>query len=370
MSTYQGIRGLKVRDYTTNPDDPLEGQLWYNKTDQVGKYQIPNQTSSWRTGNSMNTARSQLAGAGTQTSSLVFGGEPGPPAKTADTESYDGTSWTEVNNLNTARRLLAGTGAIGTQALAVSGWLDPGQASQVESWNGSSWTETTDVNTARYSGGLAGTYTSSLFFGGTDPNYSAATESWNGSAWTELNDLNTARQNLVGTGADNTACLGSGGNASPGAQAVVESWNGSSWTETTDLNTGRDALAGSGTQPATIVFGGTPPQTGKTELWNGSSWSEQNDLSTSRNNLTGSSLSSILALASGGYSSDETGSTEEWNGATPVGAWSTTSALNTDRYNIGGIGTTPAALAVGGRGGSVPGNGTAITESMEWIFLD
>ena len=41
MSTYQGIRGLKVRDYTTNPDDPLEGQLWYNKTDNVGKYQVP-----------------------------------------------------------------------------------------------------------------------------------------------------------------------------------------------------------------------------------------------------------------------------------------------------------------------------------------
>ena len=40
MSTYQGIRGLKVRDYTTNPDNPLEGQLWYNKTDQVGKYQV------------------------------------------------------------------------------------------------------------------------------------------------------------------------------------------------------------------------------------------------------------------------------------------------------------------------------------------
>ena len=45
MSTYQGIRGLKVRDYTTNPDDPLEGQLWYNKTDQVGKYQVPNVTN-------------------------------------------------------------------------------------------------------------------------------------------------------------------------------------------------------------------------------------------------------------------------------------------------------------------------------------
>ena len=42
MSTYKEIRGLKVRDYTTNPDNPIEGQLWYNETDNVAKYQIPN----------------------------------------------------------------------------------------------------------------------------------------------------------------------------------------------------------------------------------------------------------------------------------------------------------------------------------------
>ena len=57
MSTYQGIRGLKVRDYTTNPDDPLEGQLWYNTTDNVAKYQIPSVLASWATAASMNTAR-------------------------------------------------------------------------------------------------------------------------------------------------------------------------------------------------------------------------------------------------------------------------------------------------------------------------
>jgi hypothetical protein len=38
MSTYKEIRGLKVRDYTTNPDNPIEGQLWYNETDNVAKY--------------------------------------------------------------------------------------------------------------------------------------------------------------------------------------------------------------------------------------------------------------------------------------------------------------------------------------------
>ena len=77
MSTYQGIKGLKVRDYTTNPDNPIEGQLWYNKTDKVGKYQIPNVTAAWRTINSLNTARYHAMGTGTITNGLVSGGNDG-----------------------------------------------------------------------------------------------------------------------------------------------------------------------------------------------------------------------------------------------------------------------------------------------------
>ena len=57
MSTYKNIRGLKVRDYTTNPDNPIEGQLWYNTTDKVAKYQVPNVFSAWATGANVNTAR-------------------------------------------------------------------------------------------------------------------------------------------------------------------------------------------------------------------------------------------------------------------------------------------------------------------------
>ena len=39
MSTYKEIRGLKVRDYTTNPDNPIEGQVWYNTTANTARYQ-------------------------------------------------------------------------------------------------------------------------------------------------------------------------------------------------------------------------------------------------------------------------------------------------------------------------------------------
>ena len=92
----------------------------------------------------MNTARSAMANAGTQTAALGAGGNPGTQVLT---ELYDGTSWTEVNDLNTGRRDFAG----------------------------------------------AGTQTSALAFGGNTGSFVAVTESWNGSNWTELGDLNTAR---------------------------------------------------------------------------------------------------------------------------------------------------------------------------------
>jgi hypothetical protein len=42
--------------------------------------------------NPLNTARDELAGAGTQTAALGFGGSP--PGTGSNTEEYDGTNWT------------------------------------------------------------------------------------------------------------------------------------------------------------------------------------------------------------------------------------------------------------------------------------
>jgi hypothetical protein len=51
----------------------------------------------------MGTARYALAGAGTQTAGLAFGGYVGPPGATGATEEYDGTSWSPGGSLNTGR---------------------------------------------------------------------------------------------------------------------------------------------------------------------------------------------------------------------------------------------------------------------------
>ena len=66
----------------------------------------------------MGTARKRLAGCGTQTAALAFGGLV-PPSTTA-TEEYNGSSWTAGGALTTARRDFAGAGTQ-TAGLAFSG---------------------------------------------------------------------------------------------------------------------------------------------------------------------------------------------------------------------------------------------------------
>ena len=94
MADYKTIHGTTVKSYTTDPDNPIEGQVWYDSTANTLQYQIPNVTSagSWRTGNSMNTGRRDLAGFGIQTSGLAFGGDT--PPHTAATEKWSGSTTT------------------------------------------------------------------------------------------------------------------------------------------------------------------------------------------------------------------------------------------------------------------------------------
>ena len=146
MATYIGTHGGKVQDYTTDPDNPIVGQVWYNTTSNTLKFRGEG-AGAWATTNALNTARDQVAGAGTTTSGLVFGENFG-----GETELFNGTNWTEVNDLTTSRRGLAGAGASNTAALAFGGNLaapSPNAAAdETETWNGTNWTEVNDLNQA------------------------------------------------------------------------------------------------------------------------------------------------------------------------------------------------------------------------------
>ena len=312
--------GSGIPSVASDPPSPSVGDVWYNTTSNAFKYLGATTVGSWATGNDLNNPRFYLEGAGTQTSTIIAGGERNPGGNQAFEEVYNGTYWTEVNDLNTARWGLGALGADSTAAIVFGGATTE---TLTESWNGSSWSEVNDLNTGRWGMGEAGNQTNGLIFSGIappalSPRNQIAVESWNGTSWTETTDMNTARY-VLGSAGTQTSALGFGGNLLPGDSAATESWNGTSWTEVNDLNTGRSFLRGFGADNTSALGFGGESATAITEEWNGTSWTETTDLNTARGGMAGSGTVSS-GLAAGGSGTPQLDSsiwpkTEEWTGA-------------------------------------------------------
>ena len=86
MSEYKTLRGGKVKNYTTNPDNPYSGQVWFNETAGELRIHKSTLTSAWAAGGNLNSGRIAASGAGTQTAALASGGYDGT-ARVAVTES-------------------------------------------------------------------------------------------------------------------------------------------------------------------------------------------------------------------------------------------------------------------------------------------
>ena len=329
MATYLGTHGSKIQNYTTDPDNPNTGEVWYNETSNTLKFQYEITAGAWSTGDLMTIGLGNHGGAGTQTAALAFGGYrgvsgPAPTGAQKITQSYNGSAWTEVNDQNTAKDKTLG---FGTQPAAINAsGATPGYSALTESWNGTNWTEVNDLNQAReMAAAVSGTQTAGLLFGGQGPPpMQSVTENWNGTNWTEVSDLNTARYLLAGAGST-TAGLAFGGNLDPGTVANTESWNGSSWTEVNDLNTARTNFIGFGTDnTASLAAGGGA----NVELYNGTSWSEQNDLNTGRSSLSAAisgTTSAGMVTGGGAPGNTDAQGTEDWNGSSV-----TTKTVSTD----------------------------------------
>jgi len=189
--------------------------------------------TAWTEVADLNTARRAIsnAEAGTNTAALVFGGTPGS-GRTEKTEKWNGTSWAEVADLNTDRYSLAGGGTY-TSALAFGGY-DGGKSDKTESWNDTSWTEVADLNLARDNlMGEGSNNTNALCVGGyTPPNGSSGdaanqsvTELWNGTCWSEQNNLSNATRSAAMGGNQTSAISFAGVNPSAGRVAVSEEWD-------------------------------------------------------------------------------------------------------------------------------------------------
>jgi hypothetical protein len=88
MATLRDIKCDLVEKRSANPDNPNLGDIWY-RTD-TGDVQLRLNLSAWSSGGTMNTARSDLAGAGIQTSAMAIAGYSSPGTR-SEVEKYDGT---------------------------------------------------------------------------------------------------------------------------------------------------------------------------------------------------------------------------------------------------------------------------------------
>ena len=327
MATYLNTHGGRIQNYTTDPDNTNNGEVWYNSTSNVIKMEATVLAGSWATGGNMNNGRFDIATFGILTAALAAGGgDTGPPTGGQDTELYNGTNWTEVNNLNTSRYSLRGAGASSSSGIAFGGYGPAGTGNPnlnvTEQWNGTNWTSVNNMNQSAQVRGPAGIVTAALAIGGGGPSGSIAnTEQWNGTNWTEVGDLNAAAAGQGAFGTTTAALSTSSGGTVTGA---TESYNGTNWTEVNDLTTSRRSLGAFGTQTSGLAFGGETPSTASvdlTEEWNGTNWTEVADMTVALRTVGGASYNTgnSSGLSIGGITNAGNASNIalEWTGAGP-----------------------------------------------------
>jgi hypothetical protein len=291
---------------------------------------------AWSVGGALITARYYLAGSGTQTEGLAFGGTVAPGPIVSCTEEYDGTSWSLGGALITARYCLAGAG-VQNAGLAFGGTgAGFNDVACTEEYNGCVWSSGGALITVRSGLAGAGTQNAGLAFGGDNgyPNTAGTcTEEYDGTSWSTGGALSISRYDLGGTGTQD-AGLAFGGDNISSIFSCTEEYNGCVWSSGGALITARLSFAGAGTQNAGLAFGGSTGSPSNTRLscteeYNGTSWSAGGSLITARLGLSGAGLQNA-GLAFGGVDSgNQVSCTEEYNDSpsvtpTPTGTQSVT----------------------------------------------
>jgi len=363
MATYEDIYGKRVKEFATDPTltSSYEGQVWYDKSTGVLKSVVS--FAAWSSTSNMVNALARPQGAGTTSAGLSMGGQDGSDTKLTVTEEYNGTGWSLGGSMPAAKSDHAGAG---TQTAAFAAGGSP-YLNSAYNYNGTSWSGIPNIGTARQKFAGCGTTTASLVFGAQvpgSPPQGGQTEEYNGSSWSEQNDLGTARAKLAGCGTQ-TAGLGFGGYqpslpSNPKQKAQTEQYDGTSWSEVSDMITATSGGGGAGTQTAAIAFGGnTPSLTTATQDWDGTSWTTSPvTLGTAAGNVGGAGTNTS-ALSIAGYAPSVTSNVEEYNisiNTITAAAWAAGGSISTVRTNVGSTseGSQTAAMVWGGRTGPPP----------------
>jgi len=329
MGNYKTDHGFEIKHRSSDPSNPIEGEIWYNTTTQTLK--LAPLIGAWSAGGSLNTSRSQIAGAGTKAAGLAFGGtvtNSTAPSETngAKTEEYDGTSWTNSNDKSNKKRQQSGFG-IQTAAVDFGGYSDApggGYKNTCEEYGGTSWTSGGNyISTiSNGSGGGTGTLTAGFNYGGYTPDtYVNTSAEYDGTSWTSGNNAPYGASNTSMTGTQ-TAVIGTGGNSPPVVSTTVE-YDGTNFTVVTSAPVVSQAVGSSGTQTAAHFFGGfmaTAHGTG-THEYDGTNWASGASVATGRHQPANTGTSTVpQGFFAGGDVSETTTytNTEEFSKAVTV----------------------------------------------------
>jgi len=209
-----------------------------------------------------------------------------------------------------------------------------------------------------------------------DPSYAVEGQIWynttsntvkgllnNSGSWATQNDISNPGSKQAGAGTQPAAIIFGG---SPTSASPTELWNGTNWTEVNNLNNGRSTGAGCGaSSTAALCFAGVPTSVWvDTESWNGTNWTEVNNLNQGAERTAGSGIQTS-ALNYGGEAPGNSTKTELWNGTN----WTEVNDLNTARHALQGAGANnTSALAFGGR--SSPNAATELYNGTNWTTVN
>jgi len=345
-TTSTATLGTGRNSHSAGGDSGSAGLVFGGNPPGIGNTEEYNKSASvitsaaWASGGNLTTARSNIAGSGTQTAGLATGGTT--PSLTTATEEYNGSAWTAGGAYPTPVTQASGFGI--QTASIVCGGDSPGSpvanpgaiTSQTTSYNGSTWTQVNPMTQARYNtiGGGCGTQTAGLIAGGDDGITSpsddlSAVEEYDGTSWTAATSLTTARGGGgINIGTQTAAIVAYGTNPAAGGPPSFSTWfedteiyNGSVWTAGPKTNTlRRSGVGASGTLTNGLAFGGYFNPVGAidyTEKYDGTSWATQPVLSTARYAIGGASNGTAdAALGMGGYTTTFVATTEEFTGET------------------------------------------------------
>ena len=314
MAQYTGIQGQNILIVSSDPANPVEGQIWYNTTSNLLKgytYGV----ASWASGGNLNTARSQISALGADATNVlnVGGYAYGPNAYQSAVEQYNGTSWTTKTGTPTSLGFRTSGGTV--TAGIVMGGHDNSSPAQCITWNGTSWTVVNSINSGAYGIFGNGSQTAAFIVGSSEPvlRPNTQTETWNGTSWTvSPASLNTGRGLGTGTGPS------SDGLAIGGGGTQTEKWSGSTWTTTGALTESKTRAGGSGgsapSNSVLVASNSNPTPNTNAQTFNGSTWTNTVSLSTGRNSGPGGGgSSSNNGLISGG-NSPSIATTESYTG--------------------------------------------------------